>query len=138
MLTAGTPWSRIRSASGARSGEPCPRPACRSSPARISDHSVAIMTAIIQEDGCRHRERWRHPVSQARRSSTGTAAAAAQVALELRRDGVAALLGDLDLRVAALLQRPHVVAHVLVLVRHLADGPLPLLRLLGQRAERHL
>src|SRR5699024_778839 len=61
-----------------------------------------------------------------------------QVTFELRGDLVAALFVDGDLRVPAFLERTDVLTDVLVLVRHLADGVLPLRCLFGQRAEGHL
>src|SRR5581483_6290482 len=77
--------------------------------------------------------------------ATGTAGPAlsarsppAQVALEVGRDGLAAGLGQDTLGLGALLQRPHVLAYLVVGVGHLADGPFPGLGLLGQPPERYL
>src|SRR6185295_1790 len=64
------------------------------------------------------------------RAGPGAAVATAtQVPLELRGDHVPAGLVERHVRVAAFLEGADVVADVLVLLGHLADGPLPLLGL---------
>ena len=62
-------------------------------------------------------------------------AAALQVPLELAGDGLAGGLGELG-GVAGLLERPHVLGDVLVLLGELVDAALPGAGVLGQVAER--
>ena len=68
-------------------------------------------------------------------TSVTTVVAAAQVPLELARDGVAAGLGQVG-GVPGLLQRPHVVGHLVVVVGQLVDTALPRQRLLLEVAGR--
>jgi hypothetical protein len=65
-------------------------------------------------------------------------ATSAQVTLEVRGDSVTAGFVQGEIGVAALLQRPHIAGDLVILVGHLTDRRLPLLGLLGKRAQRHL
>jgi hypothetical protein len=61
--------------------------------------------------------------------------AAAEIALELPGDGVAARFGQVG-RVLGFLERPDVVRDLGVLLRQLVDTPFPRPGLLGQVAQR--
>ena len=81
------------------------------------------------------------PITRRRRDQRAALPAPAQVALEVGRDLVAAGLRQVVVvgrRLGLLLELADVLAHLVVRLRHLGDGALPLLGLLGQRAQRHL